>query len=77
MNSAGLRPRAIKEAGMKVKLLVSRTGADGAQNAGDEIEVSTDEATRMLNANPPQATPVRAAKPETTARKPKAEKAAK
>lgn len=42
---------------MKVKLLVSRSGADGAYNVGDEIEVSGDEAKRMIEAG--QAAPVR------------------
>ena len=42
---------------MKIKLLVSRASADGAQNRGDEIEVSSDEAKRMIEAG--QAEPVR------------------
>lgn len=42
---------------MKIKLLVSRAHADGAQNRGDEIEVSSDEAKRMIEAG--QAEPVR------------------
>ena len=42
---------------MKIKLLVSRSGADGAYNAGDEIEVSGDEAKRMIEAG--QAEPLR------------------
>ncbi len=62
---------------MKIRLLVSRSGSDGAQNAGDEIEVSTEEAQRMFDAQPPQAAPVRTEKRETAAKKPKAEKAAK
>lgn len=33
---------------MKVKLLVSRSGADGAFAPGDEIEVSDAEAKRMI-----------------------------
>lgn len=41
---------------MKVKLLVSRSGADGAFSPGDEIEVSADEAKRMIEAG--QASPV-------------------
>ena len=47
---------------MKVKLLVSRVGPDGSFNVGDEIEVSADEAKRMMNKG--QAAPVRAAKRE-------------
>ena len=35
---------------VKVKLLVSRSGADGAFSAGDVIEVSADEAKRMAAA---------------------------
>lgn len=42
---------------MKIKLLVSRSGVDGAQNVGDEIEVSNDEAKRMIEAG--QAEPLR------------------
>lgn len=42
---------------MKIKLLVARSGVDGAQNRGDEIEVSADEAARMINAG--QAEPLR------------------
>lgn len=41
---------------MKIKLLCSRAGADFAQNAGDEIVVSADEGTRMIEAG--QAIPV-------------------
>ncbi len=47
---------------MKVKLLVSRAGAIGAQNAGDEIDVSKEEAKRMMESEPPQCVPVRAGK---------------
>lgn len=43
---------------MKVKLLVSRSGADGANDAGDEIDVSDNEAVRMVRANPPQCEPL-------------------
>lgn len=35
---------------VKVKLLVSRSGADGSHSPGDEIEVSAAEAKRMLDA---------------------------
>lgn len=47
---------------MKVELLVSRSGVDGAQNRGEIIEVSADEAERMIAAG--QAAPVRSAKPQ-------------
>ena len=46
---------------MKVKLLVSRAGPAGVQNAGDEIDVSGDEATRLIEAQ--QAVPVRHSAP--------------
>lgn len=35
---------------MKIKLLVSRSGVDGAQNRGDEIDVPEAEAERMIAA---------------------------
>lgn len=61
---------------MKIKLLISRAAADGSQNAGDEIDVPSDEATRMIEAG--QAVPVRSAtKPETATPKRKVEKASK
>ena len=61
---------------MKVELLVSRSGVDGAQNRGDVIDVSDNEAKRMIEAG--QAVPVRsAAKAETTSKATKAEKAIK
>lgn len=60
---------------MKVKLNVSRSGADGAYSAGDEIEVSADEGARMIAAG--QADAVRGAAKETAVSKRKAEKAAK
>ena len=48
---------------MKIKLLQSRVTAEAAQNAGDEIDVSAEEAKRMIEAG--QAMPVRGkAKPE-------------
>lgn len=50
---------------MKVRLLVSRAGAGFAQSAGDEIDVSKEEAKRMMEADPPQCVPVRASKPKT------------
>lgn len=58
---------------MKVKLLISRAAADGSQNAGDEIEVSTEEAARMIEAG--QCVPVRGAGPEKAVRKSAPEKA--
>ena len=60
---------------MKIKLLVSRSGSDGAQNLGDEIDVDTDEAKRMIEAG--QAMPVRGASPEKATKRSKMEKAAK
>ena len=44
---------------MKVKLLVSRSGADGSFSPGDVITVTGDEAKRMIEAG--QAQPVRMA----------------
>lgn len=58
---------------VKVKLHVARSGPDGAFNVGDEIEVSADEAGRMVAAG--QAEVVRAARPERATRKTKAERA--
>lgn len=49
---------------MKIKLLVSRSGADGAQNVGDIIDVANDEAGRMIEAG--QAEAVRGSKKATT-----------
>ena len=60
---------------MLVKLLVSRSGADGAFNRGQEIEVSEAEAARMIEAG--QCEPVRAEKRETAVARPRAEKAAR
>ena len=60
---------------MKIKLLVPRTGPLGAQNIGDEIEVSADEAERMIGKE--QAEIIRAKKPERTAKRAKVEKAVK
>ncbi len=59
---------------MKVKLLVSRSGPDGAQNAGDEIDVSGEEAKRMVGAG--QAELIRSKKVEKAVASPKVEKAA-
>lgn len=52
---------------MKVKLLVSRVGPAGVQNRGDEIEVSTAEAERMIAAH--QAVPVADQKVERAVKK--------
>ena len=60
---------------MKIKLLVSRSGVDGAQNRGDEIEVDAEEAKRMIEAG--QAEPVRSAKTEKAISSKTAEKASK
>ena len=60
---------------MKVKLLVSRATATGAENRGDVIEVDDAEAVRMIEAE--QAEPVRSAGTEKAVSKPKAEKAVK
>lgn len=60
---------------MKVKLLVSRATATGAENRGDVIEVDDAEAVRMIEAE--QAEPVRSAGTEKAVAKPKAEKAVK
>lgn len=58
---------------VKVILKVSRAGADGAFNAGDEIEVGAEEAQRMVDAD--QAELARAPKKEKATRKVKAETA--
>lgn len=42
---------------MKIKLLTSRSGSDGAFNVGDVIDVPKDEAVRMIEKG--QAQPVR------------------
>lgn len=60
---------------MKIKLLVSRSGVDGAQSLGDEIEVGAGEAKRMIVAG--QAIPVRGASSEKAVKRSKAERAAK
>lgn len=60
---------------MKVKLLVSRSGAMGAQNVGEEVEVSADEAKRMVAAG--QAVLLRGIKPEKAVKRAKAERAVK
>ena len=60
---------------MKVRLTVSRSGADGAFAPGDEIEVSENEGVRMIEAG--QAEAVRTTVKETTSARRKVEKAAK
>lgn len=44
---------------MKVRLLISRAGNGFVQSAGDEVEVSDEEAKRLMEAVPPKAVPVR------------------
>lgn len=60
---------------MKIKLLVSRAGPSGAFNAGDEIEVDSEEAARMAAAG--QCVIVRSVAPEKAISRAKPEKAAK
>lgn len=60
---------------MKIKLLVSRAGVGFSQNAGDEIEVSAEEAKRMVESG--QAVPVGAAPKEKATSKAKPERAVK
>lgn len=60
---------------MKIRLLVSRSGADGAFSPGAEIDVSDSEAKRMIEAG--QAEPLRAAMPETATPRAKPVKAIK
>jgi len=60
---------------MKVRLLVSRSGADGAFSAGDEIDVGDAEAVRMIEAG--QCEPVRSATVERAVSRAKPEKAVK
>lgn len=60
---------------MKIKLLVARAASSGAQNRGEEIEVSDAEAIRMIEAG--QAEAVRQAVPEKAVVRPRAEKARK
>jgi hypothetical protein len=60
---------------MKIKLLVSRSGADGAFSPGDEITVSDNEAVRMIEAG--QAEPLRTKKVERAVKARKSEKAIK
>lgn len=58
---------------MKVELLVARAGLDFSQSAGDVVEVSDDEAKRMIEAG--QAKPVRGVAPEKAVGKKKFERA--
>lgn len=60
---------------MKIKLLVSRATATGAENRGDVIEAPEAEAIRMIEAG--QAEPVRDIAPERAIKRAKAEKASK
>lgn len=55
---------------MKVRMLVSRSGTDGAFAPGDVIDVPADEGQRMIAAE--QAEIVRGARKETTAALPAA-----
>ena len=50
---------------MKIELLVSRASASGSQNRGDIVEVSDNEAARMIEAG--QAKPVRGNEVKETA----------
>lgn len=59
---------------MKVKLLISRAGADFAQSQGEEIEVSAEEAKRMIDAGQAEAVD---GKKETATKKVATEKATK
>jgi len=59
---------------MKIKLLTARASAAGAQNVGDEVEVSDAEARRLIEAG--AAEPVREARPEKAVPRRRAEKAA-
>lgn len=58
---------------MRVRLLVSRSGPSGSQVRGDVIAVSDEEAKRMMEAQPPQAEPIRDAPPpeRAAARRPR------
>ena len=52
---------------MKVKMLVSRSGPEICDNAGDEVEVIAEEGKRMVDAG--QAVAVKATKPTEKATK--------
>ena len=60
---------------MKIELLVPRTGVGFSQNRGEIIDVSDNEAARMIEKG--QAKPVREQKSERAVKKTKAEKASK
>ena len=60
---------------MKIKLIVSRSGSDGAFAPGDIIDVSNEEAERMVSAG--QGEIVRSQPRETTAKPATYEKAVK
>lgn len=60
---------------VRIKMLVSRSGADGAFAPGDELEVPTDEARRMVAAE--QCEIVRGRKPESAVKRGKFERANK
>jgi hypothetical protein len=61
---------------MKIKLLVSRATATGAENRGQVVEVSDAEAVRMIEAG--QAEAVRdGTEPERAVRRTRTERAAK
>lgn len=60
---------------MKVKLLISRGGADFTQNAGDEVDVSAEEGKRMIEAG--QAVPAVESKTEKAVSKKPTQKAVK
>lgn len=60
---------------VKVKLAVSRIGPSGSFHPGDVIEVSADEAKRMVAKE--QCEIIRTKKPERAVKRAKAEKAVK
>ena len=60
---------------MKIKLLIARASSTGAQNVGDEVDVSNAEAQRMIEAG--TAVPVRDVKPEKAISRAKPERASK
>lgn len=62
---------------MKVKMLVSRCGPTVNDAPGDIIEVSKDEAERMMASDPPQCEVVRSSKAERATKKQRPEKAVK
>ena len=60
---------------MKIKLLVSRATAAGAENRGEVIDVADSEGIRMIEAG--QAEAVRSVSPERAVKRPRTEKASK